>query len=58
MTTDPAIPIIHVDAFADAPFEGNPAAVCVLGADRALVHEVADCPLAELLHDLHRAPPA
>jgi PhzF family phenazine biosynthesis protein len=26
-------PIFHVDAFADGPFTGNPAAVCVLDAD-------------------------
>ena len=25
-----AIPLFHVDAFADAPFGGNPAAVCLL----------------------------
>jgi PhzF family phenazine biosynthesis protein len=27
-------PIVHVDAFTDAPFGGNPAAVCVLSAER------------------------
>jgi predicted PhzF superfamily epimerase YddE/YHI9 len=27
-------PIVHVDAFTDAPFGGNPAAVCVLPAGR------------------------
>lgn len=25
-----AIPLFHVDAFSDAPFGGNPAAVCLL----------------------------
>jgi PhzF family phenazine biosynthesis protein len=29
-----AIPIYHVDAFAAKPFEGNPAAVCLLREDR------------------------
>ena len=29
----------------------------LLGADRALLDQVADRPLAELLHDLHRGPP-
>jgi PhzF family phenazine biosynthesis protein len=28
------IPIFHVDAFAEEPFEGNPAAVCLLGEER------------------------
>ena len=28
-------PIFHVDAFAEKPFEGNPAAVCLLDADRS-----------------------
>src|SRR5206468_12500462 len=28
------IPIFHVDAFAEKPFEGNPAAVCLLGEER------------------------
>src|SRR3989442_11785740 len=28
------IPIYHVDAFAEKPFEGNPAAVCLLNEDR------------------------
>lgn len=28
-------PVLHVDAFADAPFRGNPAAVCLLDAPRA-----------------------
>jgi PhzF family phenazine biosynthesis protein len=27
-------PIFHVDAFAEKPFEGNPAAVCLLGEER------------------------
>jgi predicted PhzF superfamily epimerase YddE/YHI9 len=27
-------PIVHVDAFTDAPFSGNPAAVCILSAVR------------------------
>lgn len=26
------IPLFHVDAFADRPFAGNPAAVCILPA--------------------------
>jgi PhzF family phenazine biosynthesis protein len=30
----PGIPFWQVDAFADRPFTGNPAAVCVLGSDR------------------------
>ena len=29
------IPIFHVDAFAEAPFEGNPAAVCLSGDERS-----------------------
>ena len=29
-----SLPIAHVDAFADAPFRGNPAAVCLLPAAR------------------------
>ena len=29
------IPIFHVDAFAEEPFEGNPAAVCLLGDKRS-----------------------
>lgn len=29
-----SVEILHVDAFADAPFRGNPAAVCLLEADR------------------------
>lgn len=29
-----AIPLVHVDAFADAPFRGNPAAVCLLPEPR------------------------
>src|SRR5882724_9709427 len=28
------IPLIHVDAFATRPFEGNPAAVCLLDDER------------------------
>src|SRR2546422_5958697 len=28
------IPIFHVDAFAEKPFEGNPAAVCLLREER------------------------
>ena len=28
------VPIVHVDAFTDAPFSGNPAAVCLLPAAR------------------------
>jgi len=28
------IPIFHVDAFAEKPFEGNPAVVCLLGEER------------------------
>jgi predicted PhzF superfamily epimerase YddE/YHI9 len=28
-------PLLHVDAFADAPFRGNPAAVCLLDAARS-----------------------
>jgi PhzF family phenazine biosynthesis protein len=37
------LPIVTVDAFADGPFTGNPAAVCVLGSwlDGALLHRVA-----------------
>ncbi len=34
-TTPPmAVPLFHVDAFADRPFSGNPAAVCLLPAER------------------------
>jgi PhzF family phenazine biosynthesis protein len=29
-----SVPLLHVDAFADAPFRGNPAAVCLLHAAR------------------------
>jgi len=29
-----AVPLLHVDAFADAPFRGNPAAVCLLERER------------------------
>ena len=29
------LPLIHVDAFTDAPFAGNPAAVCLLDRSRA-----------------------
>jgi PhzF family phenazine biosynthesis protein len=38
-----ALPIIHVDAFTDRPFTGNPAAVCLLSAirDDAWMQQVA-----------------
>jgi PhzF family phenazine biosynthesis protein len=38
-----AIPLLHVDAFADAPFRGNPAAVCILDGERPTewLHAVA-----------------
>ena len=29
-----SIPLFHVDAFADRPFAGNPAAVCILPGPR------------------------
>ena len=34
MQSKAVIPIYHVDAFAQQPFEGNPAAVCLLAANR------------------------
>lgn len=38
-----ALPIVHVDAFTDRPFTGNPAAVCLLSAirDDAWMQQVA-----------------
>jgi PhzF family phenazine biosynthesis protein len=50
------IPIIHVDAFTDKPFAGNPAAVCLLPgpADERWMHDVAtDMNLSETAF-LHR----
>jgi len=37
------VPIVQVDAFANRPFGGNPAAVCILGEPRddAWMHNVA-----------------
>ena len=43
MTTRPTLPLHQVDAFAERPFTGNPAAVCLLAeeADPAWMQAVA-----------------
>ncbi len=50
MSLGPRVPIVQVDAFTDAPFSGNPAAVCVLDAPRDehwMQHVAAEMNLAE-----------
>ena len=44
------IPLFHVDAFADRPFAGNPAAVCLLPGPREagwMQHVAAEMNLSE-----------
>ena len=52
------IPLFHVDAFADGPFTGNPAAVCILPAwneDRWLRGVAAEMNLSETAFLVGRA---
>ena len=50
------IPIYQLDAFASAPFKGNPAAVCPLDAWLRRSHAV--CPTACTLGPAQASPPA
>jgi predicted PhzF superfamily epimerase YddE/YHI9 len=54
------IPLLHVDAFTDRPFAGNPAAVCILPAwhdDRWLQAVAAEMNLSETAFFVPRADP-